>query len=333
MAALYLHGMNDMNHDVIVADIGGTHARFACIDLDQLRLEKIAVYACSDFPCISHALMHYRDQSDLRSLEAAAIAIACPVLDDVVYMTNLHWNFSIKTLKKKLKLQHLEVINDFTAQAMSLLALKENEIIQIGQGTSDPKQTRVILGAGTGLGVAQLISTPMGYMPLAGEGGHTSWAAQNEQEWFIQCYLMRQYGHVSRERLISGAGLEHVYQAIAAYQGLDARALRAPEIAHLALSGQSPLAEAAIAQFFACLGAYAGDLALIGNALGGVFITGGMVPKLLPLMRGSAFRERFEEKGRFRAFNCKIPSYVVTAQQPGLLGAGVYLKEKYHSVN
>ncbi len=184
-----------------------------------------------------------------------------------------------------------------------------------------------MLGAGTGLGVAHLIPYAEGYIPVAGEGGHVTWAAQTEQEWFIQRFLAEQYDHVSWERLLSGPGLESLYLALAAYQRQQVNPLPASEIANLALTGESTLAQAAVAQFFASLGSFAGDLALTLGAFGGVYIAGGIVPRLLPLMEGSEFRDRFESKGRSSVFNRQIATQVIVAEQPGLLGAAVYLKQ------
>ena len=139
--------------------------------------------------------------------------------------------------------------------------------------------------------------------------------------------LLKEYGHVSPERLLSGPGLEAIYKALALYRQQVAEPLSAAEIARLALSGQSSLAVDTVQQFFASLGSVAGNLALTLSTFGGVYIAGGIVPKLLPLLADSEFRARFEAKGRFSAFNRQIATYVVTAEQPGLVGAAVYLNQ------
>jgi glucokinase len=154
-----------------------------------------------------------------------------------------------------------------------------------------------------------------------------SWGAKTEQEWFIYGYLKKKYAHVSYERLLSGHGLENLYQALTALHQNERPPLSAAQIIPLALAQQCPVAELAVAQFFAILGAYAGDLALIFAAFGGVYIAGGIVPRLVSLLSHSDFRSRFEEKGRFSDFNAQIPTYVITAEQPGILGAAVYLKQ------
>lgn len=311
----------------IIADIGGTNARFCRVALDTLVMDQVAVYPCANFPSLAAALSHYQQEQQLTAIKEVAIAIACPVTGDEVKMTNFHWQFSIKAMKQQLALNTLLLMNDFTAVAMCLPALTADQKIQVGGEAAQSGKPMAVLGAGTGLGVGHLIPVADKFMPLPGEGGHVDWAAQNEQEWFIQRTLAAQYGHVSAERLLSGPGLEAIYQALAAYQNLDVPPLNAGDIGQQALSGGSALALAAVKQFYASLGSIAGNLALTSSTFGGVFVAGGIVPKLLPLLDSSEFRQRFDAKGRFEAFNRKIPVFIVTAEQPGLLGAAVYLKQ------
>ena len=313
----------------IVADIGGTFARFSRVNLVSLQMDKIEIYPCASFSTIDSVLTAYRTQHSLQELRRVAIAIACPVIDDLICMTNCHWQFSIRELKNRLNLTELRVMNDFTAIAMSLPELSSHDVIQIGTGYSDVNKVRVVLGAGTGLGVAYLVPNHQSYTAYAGEGGHADWGAKSEQEWFIYTYLKNHYSHVSLERILSGHGLENLYKAISAYHGLDKVPLRAAEIISLALAQECPMAQATVEQFFVCLGTYAGDLALTYGAFGGVYIAGGIVPRLISLIKQSKFRVFFEDKGRFTDFNALIPSYIITAEQPGILGAAASLK---HSI-
>ena len=311
----------------IVADIGGTNARFSRVDLASLQLDKVAVYPCAEFATLADALVHYQQQQSVETIKHVAIAIACPVTGDNVSMTNFHWQFSVKAMQQQLGLDALSVINDFTAVAMCLPALTPEQKIKLGAGEAHSDKPMAVLGAGTGLGVAHLVPFQGKYIPLPGEGGHVDWAAQTEQEWFIQRMLSKEYGHVSPERLLSGPGLEAIYKALALYRKQVVAPLTAAEIAAQALDNSSDLAVATIQQFFATLGSVAGDLSLTLSTFGGVYIAGGIVPKLLPLLADSEFRARFEAKGRFSAFNRQIATYVVTAEQPGLVGAAVYLKQ------
>ena len=311
----------------IVADIGGTNARFSRVDLDTLALDHVVVYPCADFATLALALNYYRTEQQLSDIANVAVAIACPVNGDLVKMTNFFWQFSISETKAELELAEFVVLNDFTAVAMCLPALTAAEKVQIGAGSVNQAKPMAVLGAGTVLGVGHLIPTAHGYLPLPGEGGHVDWTAQNEQEWFIQRYLAAHYGHVSPERLLSGPGIESLYLALAAYRGLTVDAKTAAEISQHALADTDELCTAVIAQFFASLGSLAGDLALTLSTFGGVYVGGGIAPKLLPLLAQSEFRARFEAKGRFTEFNRQIATYVVTAEQPGLLGCAVYLKQ------
>lgn len=326
--------MEEVPRQVIVADIGGTNARFACVDLNndnlnEMALSKVAVYQCSDFLDLEAAVRFYQREQDLLAVKHVAIAVASLVAGDVVTMTNLSWQFSICELKHRLGLLDLQVLNDFVAQAMSLPFLSKQEKIQIGPGCVEKRHNRVILGPGTGLGVAYLVPSEQGIMPIASEGGHIEWAPQTEQEWFIKQFLAKQYHHVSVERLLSGPGLENLYAAIAAFRGQKVEFLSAADITDRALSKSCPLAEATVQQFLASLGGFAADCAFSLNTLGGVYLTGGIVPKLLPLIECSEFRNRFETKGRHSSFNQQIvPTFVLTVQWPGLIGAAGYLKQK-----
>lgn len=317
-----------MANFAIVADIGGTNARFSRVDLDTNVLDCVVVYPCADFATLSLALNYYRTEQQLLDISLVAIAIACPVTGDFVKMTNFYWEFSISAVKAELGLTEFVVLNDFTAVAMSLPALKDSELVKVGDGVRDPQKPMAVLGAGTGLGVAHLLPTAHGFIPLPGEGGHTDWTVQSEQEWFVQRYLAAHFGHVSPERVLSGPGLESLYLALAAYRQLKVEPMSAAAISQAALDGSDELCQAVVAQFLASLGGLAGDLALTLSTFGGVYVAGGITPRLLPLLDNSEFRARFEAKGRFAAFNRQIATYVVTAEQPGLLGCAVYLKQK-----
>lgn len=258
----------------IVADIGGTFARFSCVHLETLRIHKIEIYSCAAFPDFESAFLNYQSQHSLQAITQVAIAIACPVLDDVICMTNAHWRFSMTELKHQLGLSELKILNDFNAIAMSLPVLDGQALVQIGKGQADKNKARVVLGAGTGLGVASLLTNSQGYVAHAGEGGHVSWGAKTEQEWFISCYLSKKHVHLSYERLLSGQGLENLYQALSAFYQQQNASLSAEQIINLALTQQCMVAKAAVAQFLAILGTYAGDLALIFAAFGGCILQG-----------------------------------------------------------
>lgn len=318
------------NELAVVADIGGTYARFCCVNLTDLSMDKIEIYKCSDYGNFDEVLLSFLIQHKLQSIQYVAVAIACPVLSDVITMTNAHWHFSISQIKQKFKLKEFKVLNDFNAIAMSLPELKTHDLVTVGSGKIDSHKARVVLGAGTGLGVAYLLSDTVIHTAHAGEGGHISWGAKSEQEWFILNYLKKKYSHVSYERLLSGHGLENIYHALAAYKNHKVANQSTKEIVDAALDQSCSIAVESVMQFLTVLGSYAGDLALIFAAFGGIYIAGGIAPRLIKLFEKSEFRSSFENKGRFNKFNAQIPTYVITASQPGMLGAAVYLKQSLH---
>lgn len=311
----------------VVADIGGTNARFCRINLTTFELDRVQVFACADYPTLTDVMTAYSREQDV-PLEHVAIAIACPVDSDEINMTNHHWQFSIRGVRKSMGLKTFKVLNDFAAAAMSIVTLQPHELKQIGGGKITPKAPKAVLGAGTGLGVGHLITMPDGtVMPLPGEGGHVDWAPTNEKEWAIHRFIHNRLGRVSAERVLSGPGLETLYLALADYHGRNVVPLSAAKIGQRALSGIDTLALETVNQFFASLGSFAGNLALNLNTYGGVYIAGGVVPKLMQLMATSNFRARFEHKGRFCQVAEAIPCFVITAEHAGLRGVAQYLKQ------
>lgn len=305
----------------LVGDIGGTNSRFALITAPGREITAMRTLPCADFAGPAEAIEHYLAENALPRPRWCAFGIATPVDGDFVKMTNHDWAFSIDALRDRLGLDQLQVVNDFTALAMSLPALAEADLVQVGGGKPVAQRAIGLLGAGTGLGVSGLIPCGGDYAPLDGEGGHVTLAASNSHEAALIAWLATRYPHVSAERVLSGPGLVALYEAEAAVGGRTAESLNAAEISHGALTGSSPLCVAAVDTFCALLGTVAADLALILGAHGGIYIGGGIVPKLGEFFVRSRFRERFEQKGRFSDYLASIPTYVIHAPYPGLLGA------------
>lgn len=323
--------MSTMPHNAawprLVADIGGTNARFA-LETTPLHIEEVRILPCNDYNTLTDAVRAYLAQVGLPEIRHCAIAIANPVVGDWVQMTNHHWAFSIETTRQALRLDTLLLLNDFTAQALALPHLPAEDLVQVGGGPALPDMPVAVLGPGTGLGVSGLIPHPGGhYAALAGEGGHVSFAPFDDTEIFLWQYAKQKYGHVSAERFLSGAGLSLIYEGLAAREHISRPKLSAADITERALSGHSPMCRLALDIFCAMLGTVASNLALTLGARGGVYLCGGIVPRFIDYFHSSPFRNRFENKGRFDAYLAAIPVFVVLNKYPGLPGAAVALDE------
>ncbi|NYT78144.1 glucokinase [Alcaligenaceae bacterium] len=308
----------------LVADIGGTHARFAlCSSVNDIK--HISVLASDDFPSIDAAIHHYLSQHGNPGVETAVIGIANPVLGDQIKMTNHPWSFSIEQTRKALGLKHMHVINDFTALALSLPHLPSNELTQVGGGPGAKNTPMAVLGPGTGLGVSALIPTPQGsFVPLAAEGGHVSFSPENEQELILWREARDEYGHVSVERLVSGPGLVFIYESLCRAQGQSPEKYTPSDISEHAIANTDPLCREALDTLCAILGTVASNLAVTLGARAGVYIGGGIIKRLGSYFAQSPFRARFENKGRFSSYLAAIPVYVIQSKQPALLGAAAY---------
>jgi glucokinase len=313
----------------LLADIGGTNARFA-LQAAGAGCADIEVLACRDYDDIGAAMDAYLARAAARGhapdgIRHAAIAIANPVEGDFVSMTNHHWRFSIAGLRAARGLETLLVVNDFAALAMALPHLDEAGRERIGSTDATPAPGRPIglIGPGTGLGVSGVVPArgPGGtrWIALAGEGGHASFAPVTRQEVKILDALWEEHGHVSAERLLSGPGLEAIHRLLAG-ERLDAAAITAR-----ALDGTSAACRDTVDAFCAVLGSVAGNVALTLGASGGMYIGGGIVPRLGALFHASAFRARFEGKGRLQPYLARIPTWLVTEPYPALRGVAAML--------
>ncbi len=318
----------------LLADIGGTYARFT-IETALGVFEHSASLRCADHEDFHGAVSTYLKslpEARAGAIEHAAIAIANPVEGDQVRMTNYHWQFSIEQMRHRLGLASLVVVNDFTALAMSLPRLAPGQRRQVGGGTARDNSVIGVLGAGTGLGVSGLIPAADGWVALGTEGGHTSFSPRDEREIAILRHGMKQFPHLSHERLLSGPGIELIHGALRADAGLPALPLSAPEITRRALDGSDALCGQTMETFCAMLGTAAGNLAVSFGALAGVYIGGGIVPRLGSYFDRSPFRARFEDKGRFSDYVRAIPTYVITAEHATFVGASAILAAQLRSL-
>lgn len=308
----------------LLADVGGTNARFAWQAEPGAPITDVRILPCADHPTLPAAMHAYLAGLGRGRPATAAIAIANPITGDQIRMTNHHWQFSQSAVKAEFGLQVLRLLNDFTALALALPDLQPHELRQVGGAAAVPDAAIGLLGAGTGLGVSGLLPDGRGgWVPLEGEGGHVTLPATTARERLVMDGLTARYGHASTERVTCGAGLVDTCAILCAADGVTASGLdSAAAVSDAALKQGHPQALEALQIFCALLGSVAGNLALTLGARGGVYVGGGIVPRLGSWFDGSPFRERFEAKGRFRGLLADIPVWVITAtQSPALLGA------------
>lgn len=309
----------------IVGDIGGTHIRFAlCRNVHDIG--RIWVRRTADYHDLETPLREYIAQDDMPAVKTAIIGIANPVSGDHITMTNASWAFSIEATRKALGLDQLVLLNDFSALALALPHLPVDELELIGAGQAVRGTPIGLLGPGTGLGVSGLIPTSEGkWVALAGEGGHTSFSPCDETETWLWQEARKVYGHVSTERFLSGAGLQFIHRCLIRQAGLEPEPLAPAQITGRALEQSCPHSMRTLDIFCAILGTAAANLALTLGARGGVFLGGGIVPKLGDYFAHSPFHARFRDKGRFGDYLAAIPIHVIRSDYPGLVGAAAHL--------
>ena len=309
----------------LLGDIGGTNARFGWQALANGPIERVQVLPCAEHSSLLEAAQTYLRDQAMSAPPCAAFGIANPVTGDQVAMTNHHWKFSVTALREGLGVSRFLLLNDFTALALSLTQLPESSKVQVGGGNAAPNAAIGLIGPGTGLGVSGLF--PVGYqnkwMPIAGEGGHVSLTASTQHEFAAIQQLQKRYGHVSAERVISGAGLVDLYHALCDLKEGHGREITTPaEVLERAHEVPTSTANEALAMFCGFLGSVAGDLALTLGARGGIYIGGGIVPRMGERFASSPFRERFEAKGRFKKYLQDVPTWVIHSPfSPALQGA------------
>jgi glucokinase len=311
-------------HWGLVGDIGATNARFALVspggDLSEIR-----VLLCDDYATIADAIAAYLAEASGAKPVEAVLAVAATPTGDAVSMTNHPWTFSITALRQAVGLERLKVVNDFHANAAVVPHLSPEERNKIGRGEPIADAPIGVIGPGTGLGVSMLVPTPDGPKPVPGEGGHVTMAPADARESAVLEIMRTRYDHVSAERVLSGPGLVNLYNTLCELSHVKAAPLTAAQITDPGIGASDACAQEATTMFCAMLGTIAGNLALTLGAQGGIYIAGGIVPKLGGAFAQSPFRERFEAKGRFRDYLAAIPTYVIVRPFAALLGASKLL--------
>ena len=329
----------------LVADIGGTNARFGWVSAVDGAVGHVRTLSAADHAGPAEAAQAYLAElapqlgGSFRPPSAAAFAVATAIGDDRVAFTNSKWAFSRSAAQSALGLDALLLLNDFEALALSLPRLTGQQLMPIGRAGAAHSATGqvtprldggslAVIGPGTGLGVAGLMPTRHGWVAIPGEGGHATLSAADDFDAAVLAAARQQFPHVSAERLLSGIGLPVLHAAVAAVMGQPAGSLSSETIVERGLSGQDAVCSQTVDSFCALLGSFAGNVALVLGARGGVYIGGGIVPRLGERFHASAFRERFEAKGRFANYLQPVPTYLITDTLAALSGAALALAQR-----
>lgn len=319
---------------LLVADIGGTNARFGLVEFDDANASTSINYTadrqitlrCANYPDMETMVRAACTEFDIAIPAHACLAIAGPVADGCVDVTNLSWHFSIEELRTNLGLTTLHVINDFSAFAYAVPFLKADEIVTLyDSGKSDPKAPIVVMGPGTGFGMAALLPSHDGWAIIPTEGGHASFAPTNEKELAIKSLLLKNSKHVSVENILSGGGLVTLYKSLAALKGETPKDLSPADVSTLGLANEDALCREAVLTFLDVLGEVAGDKAVSLGAKGGVVIGGGVTPKLRTLLDASNFLERYKNKGPMANYVSDISIRLIVNDRAALVGSAAWL--------
>ncbi|HWV15239.1 MAG TPA: glucokinase [Cellvibrio sp.] len=316
---------------LLVADIGGTNARFGLVEpaADSSSINYTArrqiTLPCANYPDMATMVKACCVEFGIDMPEHACFAIAGPIEDGSVQMTNLSWKFSIAGLRDQLGLKTLHVINDFAALAYATPFLQEQELQTLYAAKSHPEAPVVVMGPGTGFGMALLTPTHEGWKIIPTEGGHASFAPTTEKELAIKSFLLKEQPHVSVEDILSGGGLVNLYRALAHIAGIQAQAYTPAEVSTKGLNNEDPICREAVVTFCNTLGAVAGDKAVSTGARGGVVIGGGITPKLLSLLPQTDFIARYKNKGPMTHYVSDISIKLILNDKAALVGSAAWL--------
>jgi glucokinase len=306
----------------LVGDIGGTNSRLGLVEQGSMAVRDIVAQKNDDFSSLEASISHYLKQRGVSFLHAAAIAVAAPVDREVIRLTNRDWSFSAASLKAVSKAQSFRLLNDFEALAYSLPHIAEEDLVQIGGVKSDKPQVKVVLGPGTGLGMAALAPLPQGgWMPIPGEMGHITLPVINAEELALRDKIVGIGKFAEVEDVLTGPGLLALYRAVSASPTLET-----PEsVLQAALRGDDKNAVKTLDHFMTFLVRLAGDAAMSLQARGGVYLAGGIAPSLVEKLKAPKFRAIFEDKGRIANIMKPIPLYVITDKFPAFKGCAAAL--------
>jgi len=311
---------------ILIGDIGGTNARFSILTDAFAQPRQFPTVRTADYPTIDEAIQ--KNVLDKTSVQprSAILAVAGPIQGDEIPLTNCDWVVRPRALIDDLGFADVFIVNDFEAQALAVAALPADAREPIGMLESNTVASRVVLGPGTGLGVAGLVHAQHMWFPVPGEGGHVDVGPRSGRDFEIFPHLTPIEGRISAEQLLCGRGLVNIYHAVCAASGIEAQWTDPADVTAHGLSGVDKAAEETISLFVTYLGRLAGDLALIFMARGGVFLAGGISQKIIPALKKPEFRTAFEDKAPHSALMGSIPTFVVTHPQAALAGLASYAR-------
>ena len=319
---------------ILVADIGGTNGRFGLVEVAGMQQSKPDYTAqsqktlkCAQYPTLADMIRDYAQQTGTALPEYACLAIAGPIQQGRVRMTNLQWEFAIADLQQELGMKALDVLNDFAALAYSMPHLGSSELHPLHAGTPDSNASLLALGPGTGFGMAALVPHPGGWKIAPTEGGHTNFGPGTLEEVEVLKYLLTQQSRVSVENLVSGSGLVTLYKALAAVTDQQAHDYTPADVSERGLAGTDPLCRCAVDTFCGILGSVVGDKGLSTGARGGIYLGGGIIPRLLEHLPSTTFMERYLDKGPMTGYMQAIPLNAIIKDTAALIGTAAWLHD------
>ena len=316
---------------VLIGDIGGTNARFAMLPAPDAPAIGLPPVATGDFPDMESAIGSCVFANTEVRPATIMVDLAGPITGDAVRLTNADWVIRPRETMRRTGAECVVLLNDFEALALALTALGEADLVRLGGDALVGSGAKVVLGPGTGLGVGALVEANGLFIPVPGEGGHVSLGPAEADEFILWKHIEPEFGRISAEALLCGRGLVRLYRAVAAAADLKAELHRPAAITEAALGGGDPVAVKTLDLYCRLLGRLAGDLGLTFMAKGGVYVGGGISPRILPFLEGGSFRRAFEAKAPHEGLMRTMPSFVITRENPALVGlaAFAYRPQRY----
>lgn len=316
----------------LIIELGGTNARFAlCCSLSRPLLECIRVISCNHFESVNDAIAWYLSETSLSTIDSVCLAIAGPAKGPVYRLTNSAWSLEINSVRQIAKTKEVKVVNDFAALAAYVRYIADDELLSLRQGCPDIAGPKLVLGPGTGMGMAVLVPFDESWRVLSSEGGNIGFSPTTPLEIEIFKLLHKRFGRIVIEDLLSGNGLVLIHNTLCNIRDCSPQPFSAAQITQLALTESNPICMDTVNTFFGILGEYASDMALAVCASGGVYLGGGILPRIVSTLAISIFCKRFTSKRKLSGFITDIPVWLITAEYPALIGACHLLREELNA--